>query len=301
MKKRILPIIIISAFIFSGCSSNKPTDEELARQEIMETNIAQSPEWSEGQKKMIEESRGLVVVNEVGEGDEKVVEYNSFSPGPEAVDYLSSLTKEELLELDDVSKLEILINGIIRDEYTVAAHTMYGKSEVERIKKEFKDGLLDMIDPQDEGEEEFAYVDIITMRSKMNDRNVARHHVDAIIENLNRVYIRLIPKSNFGSKVSLMGEVYPVVLTDQLNRLEDEGYQFTGIEITKNTSDEEREQLNEYYNSLFQEALEEANISEEETWTFNVGGFEKREDGTWIPSQANIFSQNIVRLVYGIK
>lgn len=301
MKTKVLALLAVSGMLLMGCSSDKPTEEEIIKQEIKETNEANAPEWTQSQKKMIEESRGEVVVNEIGEGEDKILEYNSHSPGSGAVDYLSSLTRDELLKLDDVAKLEILINGVIRDEYTVAAHTMYGKDEVESIKKQFKDGLLDVIQPEDEGADEYTYVDVITMRSAINDRDVARHHVDEIIDNLNRVYIKLIPKSNFGTKVSLNGEVYPIVLLNQLELLSIDAYQFTGIDASDRLSEDERKILNEYYNDSFVEALVESNISSEDTWSYSVGGFTKREDDTWIPAQYNIFARNIVRLVYGIQ
>lgn len=300
MKRKIITLFALSSLMLTGCSSDKPTEEEVYRQEVMETNMANVPEWTDSQKGMIVESRGEVVINEIGEGEDVKKEYNSFSPGAEMVDYLASLTKEELLELDDVAKLEILINGVIRDEYTVAAHTLYGKEEVAEIKKGFRDGLLDMIEATDEGEDDFTYVDVITMRSMVKDRNVARHHVDEIIENLNRVYIKLIPSSNFGTKVSLRGEVFPIVLLNQLERLYEDAYQFTGITASQSNTKEEKDILNEYYNDSFVEALVESNISREDTFNYSVGGFTKRDDGTWIPAQYNIFARNIVRLAYGI-
>lgn len=288
----------------TGCSS-KPTEQEIAQQETYEANVSNAPEWTSQQKTFIEESRGVVIDEETNEEDEVVPILNSFSPGEEAVYKLASLTQEELLALDDLAKMEIFINGVIRDEYTVAAHTLYGESKVESFKKEFKDALMSDYDSRswDEDRKKIKNIDVLGYYSIIGDGDVMRHHIDDIIAHLNRVYIKLIPKSDFSDRVSLRGQVYPVGLNRQLEALQDDAYEFTGVDATQNSNfldDDDYKILNEYYREMLPGALRASNLSEEEEFVSDIGGFVKSEEGTWEPAIMEIFARNMVNLVFGV-
>lgn len=303
MKKLILLGVLSSTVLLTGCS--KPTEEELARQETYEENVKAAPEWTDEEEEMINESRGVVIDEEKNEDDEVVEVINSFSPGEDAVHNLASLTKEELLKLDDLSLMEIFINGVIRDEYKVAAYTLYG-DEMHDLKEEFKKSLLAEM-PKDKNDDEdappYTYADKVGLESAIQDDSVVRNHVDELTKQLNRVYVKIVPKSNFGSKVTLKGEVYPIELGKQLERIENDTFEYTGVNPSKNRSlmnEKDLKILHDYYDEIFVNAMTETEISVENSSEAEIGGFVKREDGTWVPAQMSIFALNVVKLVYGI-
>lgn len=299
-------MLVTTTLLLTACSSSELSEEELVRQQTYETNVSNSPEWTAEQKAFIEESRGIVIDEETNEEDEIVPILNSFSPGEDSVDTLASLTKEELLELDDISKMEIFINGVIRDEYIVAAHTLYGADKVQAFKNEFKDALLEEYDHYDfrEEDEKIKNIDVLGYYGRINDGNVVRNHADAVIAHLNRVYIKLIPKGNYGSNVSLEGQVYPIELNKQLDSLRSDAIEFTGIDAERNRhrlGEGEIERLNEYYIEMFNGALSASTLSIENENYGDIGGFSESEEGTWEPAQMSIFSRNIISLVYGVE
>lgn len=306
MKKAMMATMLSTALLLAACGG--PSEEELARQEIYETNVSKVPEWTEEQKDMINESRGIVIGEEENEEEEVVQIRNSYSPGEGVVETLSSMTKEELLELDSTAHMEIFINGVIRDEYVVAANTLYGPERIQQYKEAFKKGLLEehpLAGDTDESQypKGTTYVDLIGEFTEIKDHDVARHHVDTIVGQLNRIFVKIIPLSNFGNRVVVKGQVYPVELTNQLRQVNEAAFEFTGITPERNRhrmTDEEVKTLNEFYVSTFGNALIQAPISETRTVESEIGGFIIQEDGTWEPAQMEIFAWNLIRLIYGI-
>lgn len=305
MRRLLTLTILSSSLLLVGCGG--PTDEELARQEIFETNVANAPEWTDEIESMIHESRGVVIAEEEGEDEKEIIEVrNSFSPGDEVVKGLSSYTREELLQLDSTSHMEIFINGVIRDEYSVAAHTLYGAEEVQAFKESFREALLKEYPPQQNGAEipdGTRYIDLIGLKTAIQDHDVARHHVDVIINQLNRIFVKIVPLSDFGDKVVVEGVVYPIELRQQLQEVEDATFEFTGIKPEKyrnRMTDDQIMTLNEYHIETFGNALLQSPISETRQVQSEIGGFTQREDGTWVPAKMELFSWNLVSLIYGI-
>lgn len=302
MKYTTLMMALTGVVLLTGCDKG-PSDEEVMRQEVYETNVQNAPELSDEAQVMIQESRGVVIREETDENEQVREVRNSFSPGAETVEYLSSLTKEELLEMDAAVHLEIFINGVIRDEYTVAAHTLYGAERIQSYKEAFREGLLSNV-PVEEGEEPMTYVDRIGQNTEIRDTNVARHHVDVIINQLNRIFVQVNQQSDFGSRVTVSGQVYPVRLREKLSEVNDAAFEFIGVHgerYRSRMSEEELDALNSYYRDTFNEALLQSPISEEDFWSAEIGGFQKLEDGTWEPAQMPQFAWNLIRLVYGIR
>lgn len=298
-------LVLSACMALVGCSK-EPDAETLARQEVRAVNIENAPKLTKEQQHMITESRGIIVSEEKNEEEEVIVTRNSFSPGEETVDILASMTREELLGLDAISHMEIFINGVIRDEYTVAAHTLYGEDTVKQFKREFKEGLLTKYPSleEDERDPNMTYVDLIGVNTDLNDENVARDHTDVIISQLNRIFVKIIPQSDFGNRMTVQGTVYPVLLRNQLTEVVQASYGFTGIDGTTHDykrTDAQRATLNTYYKETFPNALLKAPISEESSLTTNLGGFQQRDDGTWAPAKMPLFSWNLIGLIYGIQ
>lgn len=303
MKKLLLMTLLSSTLILSACGDEGPSEDEIARQTIYDTNVSNTPELTEEEQIMITESRGVVIGQETGEGEEVIEVRNSFSPGESAVNQLAALTREELLELDATTHMEIFINGVIRDEYTVAAHTLYGAEEVDEFKQAFREGLLTEASYND-SDDQIKYIDRIGLRTDLKDNDVANHHVDTIINQLNRIFVRVQQDSNFGSRITVKGQVYPIELREKLQEVNDAAFEFVGVNsngVRSRLSEDEQEILNAYYVDTFADALLESPISEEGSFTSEIGGFERREDGTWAPAQMPLFSWNLIRLVYGIR
>lgn len=305
MRKILTITLLSSSLLFAACGG--PSEEELARQDVFETNVANAPAWTDEQKNMIIESRGVVIGEEENEEEEMVEIRNSYSPGENVVDTLAAMTREELLALDSTAHMEIFINGVIRDEYTVAAHTLYGADRIAQFKKKFSESLT-ITHPEagienSEIPEGATYVDMIGLKTDINDSDVARHHVDVITSQLNRIFVKILPHSNFGDRVLVKGQVYPIELKQQLLEVNEAAFEFTGITPEKyrnRMTDTELKKLNEYYNSTFANALIEAPISESKIVESEIGGFEQKEDGTWEPAQMEIFAWNLIKLIYGI-
>lgn len=309
MKRFLILTTIVSSLFLTACGSKEPTEEELARQAIYTENVESAPKLTDEQQAMIVESRGIVIEEEEGEDEEIIQVYNSFSPGDDVVFTLASMTKEELLELDPISHMEIFINGVIRDEYTVAAHTLYGEDKVNQFKKDFEKGLLvNLPDKTREGsdskyESGTKFVDLIGINTDIRDHQVARHHTDVIISQLNRIFVQIIPDSNFGDRITVSGQVYPIMLENQLAQVNNAAYEFVGVNGNRqrNMMDEKDiATLNKYYIDTFPNALIEAQLSQESPYVSEIGGFEQQEDGTWEPAQMHIFAWNLISLVYGI-
>ena len=300
--------MLSTGLLLTACGDKGPSDEELARQEIFNHNVSSAPEWTEEQERMIAESRGVVIGEEYDDNEEIIQIKNSYSPGDDTVVTLSAMTKEELLELDAVAHMEIFINGVIRDEYMVAAHTLYGSERVSQYKEAFKTSLMSV--HPDAGEDEDStypagtrYVDLLSLNTDLKDANVARHHIDTILKQVNRIFVKIIPISDFGNKFVVSGEVYPISLSGQLREVKEAAYGFTGVHARDYRSDnteKELEVLNSYYIETFSNALVKAPISEAEPVRKNLGGFTLLEDGTWEPAQMDIFSSSLIRLLYGI-
>lgn len=302
--KKILTLTLLSSvFLLAACGEEEVDEEAEYRAQVYQENVQNAPEINEDTEEMIIESRGQVIDEEEEEDEEGEVQLievrNSFSPGEETREYLSSLTREELLELDEMSHISIFINGVIRDEYTVAAHTLYGSEAVESYKEEFRNALITETGEEDET----TYVDRLSLRTQLDDGDVARHHVDTIIDQLNRVYINVVPGSDFGSRIVPRGQVYPILLNQQLQALNDAAFEFVGVEGVRNRnrlSEEEIQSLNQYYTDSFGEALVASEISLENANENELGGFIQNEEGVWEPAQMGLLGWNILRLVYNI-
>lgn len=283
----------------TGCAKEAP---EPTQQEIqLEQNVKNAPKPSKETLKLIDESRGKLEVDENGEVSEEGVIVGSYSPGKKMVTTLSSLSKKQLMSQEKLVQINIFVNGIIRDEYQVAANTLYGKEKVTKYKKEFKEMLLSK-----ERDDEFVdapetrIVDRIGLKSAMNDADVAHYYVNDIIQQMNRTYIQTGIENDFKEKVTITGSTFGVNLMNDLQLMVDSSAEFvklTGAYEAEYT-DEDISILNKYYNELFLDNLVKSSIDTENANSGVLGGFEKDEEGLWVPSDMGRLAGNILNLIY---
>lgn len=296
-------IIGMSAMVLltmaTGCAKEAP---EPTQQEIqLSQNMKDLPKLPKETLKLIDESRGELEVDENGEIPEEATIVGSYSPGKEMVTALSSMSKEQLMEQEKLVQINIFINGIIRDEFQVAANTLYGKEKVAQYKKEFKDMLLSKEkNAEFEDAPENRIIDRIGLQSAMNDTDVAHHYVDDIIQQMNRTYIQTGIENDFKEKVTITGSTYGVNLMSDLQLMVDSSTEFVKLigNYEAEYTDKDIATLNKYYNELFLDNLLKSTIDIENANSGVLGGFVKDEEGLWIPSDMSRLTGNILNLVY---
>lgn len=290
-KTGLLCVMVLGSLMLSACKEEEaePNPYEVQYQE----NLANAPERSEEVLAMIEMARGEKEVD--SQGQETGVTLLSLSPGIEREVELSVLNKEQLKELDKTEQIDIFLNGILRDEYHVAAHTLYGKDEVAKYKSALKEALLQEQEDPDYG----RIVDNIVTDSPMEDPDVARHFVDDVITHLNKAYIQPVVIEDFEDKVVIVGHTYPMLMKAILSSVTTNAPEFVELESTNEfqRTDKDREKLNAYYKDSFVNALRSADRSNAEA-NETIGGFTKNADGLWVPSDMTRLSSALIRLVY---
>lgn len=294
----VLAFLMASTLILTACGDKEPEKTEMEIQ--YEQNVAQSPERSKEVMDLIEMSRGTLVVDTFGEpvkgedGEPTGEVEGTFSEGIQKEFGLSVFAKEDLAKLEKTEQIDIYINGIIRDEFHIAANVLYGEEAVVAQKAAFKEALLS---PMEEGEGRI--VDVIGIESSMRDANVANHHVDDIIKHLNRFYILPEIGEDFDTRLVIKGTTYPVNLKNGLNSLATNAREFVKLESESDweLTDKDKETLNIYYREGFKSALESSTFGNH-AYTETLGGFELKEDGLWYPSDMNRFADSLIRLAY---
>lgn len=290
-KPTLLTLVLFSTLVLSGCKEEEP--EPNPYQVQYEANVKLTPDRSSEVLEMIQESRGTMEMD--ANGNETGVILGSLSIGADREVEWSVLSKEGLTELDKINQIDIYLNGILRDEYTVPAHVLFGKEKVAEHKAAFKDALLTLEEDETKG----RIVDSIVMDSTMRDPDVAHHFVDDVITHLNRVYVRPAIQEDFENRVVIRGDTFPLLLKNTLNSVEANALEFVSLKSTNrhNRSDDDAEKLNAHYRDSFVTALEKSalkNSASNET----LGGFEQDSDGHWVPSDIHRLSKALLRLAY---
>lgn len=295
-------LLFASGVLLAGCGEK--VDPEVARrQEIYEQNTAAVADISEENIALIEQSYGrLPTPDEVDpnlpEGTQPAP-IGTLNPGEEMVTTLSSYTREELLAVTPQIQINVFLNGVLRDEYRVAAHTLYGKENVAQFKQAFKDALLkDM--PVAEDEKPYKVADTMGLNTELEDGDVARHHVDEIVKQLNRVYLMVEVNDNFGDKVTVNASSYGIDFRTQAANMRAQAHNFVSIPEGRyafEMTDAERAELNSYYKDTFGDALANASMREEPK-TVTLAGFEKNADGNWVPSQMERLAEYLLQAAY---
>lgn len=294
-------VLLSSVFILSACGEEKVDPALAERQSIYDQNVAAAPVVSEEVQALIDQSYGRLPTPE--EVDPNLPEgetpkpIGTLNPGENMVATLSAYTREELLATSPAIQINIYLNGIIRDEYRVAAQTLYGAENVAKHKEAFKQGLLSDLPDSLEGHK---VVDVMGTKTKLEDGEVARHHVDEVIRQLNRVYLSVEVNDNFGDKVTVNASTYGINFQTQAANVRKQAHNFITVPETfyaYKLEEQQRTELNGYYRDTFADALVNADLQEAPK-TVTLAGFEKNEEGNWVPSQMERLAQYLVEAVY---
>lgn len=305
MKYTYKKVVLMSAFALigltlSGCGKKEvePTPEEIQ----YEQNVSFAPEQSTEVKQLIEESRGTLLLDDEGnplldeEGNPTGEVGGSLSPGFEKEVQYSTLTQEQLMKLDKEEQIDIFVNGVLRDEYAVAANVLYGKDEVKQLKAEILEAFLSPATK--EVEKDGMVADLLSKKSMMNDADVGRHFAEEMIQQLNRVYIETSLSKDFTEKVIVQGSVYPLEAKAEMNALAKYAHEFVEFESAEAyRTDEQKAALNKYYRDSYLDALKGAKTNSS-AQTLELSGFEKDANGTWVPSDMNRFTLSLIELVF---
>lgn len=295
----LLTVLFSSALILTACGDKEP--EKTPAQIQFEQNVASSPSRSEEIMALITQSRGTPVVDTLGnpvvdkEGNPTGQMEGTLSKGMEREVTLSAMTKEQLLELEITDHIDIYLNGVLRDEFHVAANVLYGEDVVNAQKQAFKEALLSPSGDERGG----SIADLIALKSTMRDPNVAKQHVDTVIQHLNRFYIQPTIAEDFGKRIVITGETYPIQLINGLNSIAGNATEFVELESDSDykRTENDMKNLNKYYGESFVSALESAEIFTS-PYKETLGGFEQKEDGLWYPSDMNRLAQTLITLAY---
>lgn len=288
-----------STLLLVGCGEKEPEKSPVQIQ--LEQNVANAPSRSEKVTELITLSRGTPVVDTLGN---PVVDENgeptgqmegTLSKGMDREVQLSAMTKEQLMDLEVSDHIDIYLNGVLRDEFHVAANILYGEDVVAAQKKAFKEAMLSPSEDERGGK----IIDQIALKSAMRDPNVANQHVDTIIEHLNRFYFEPAIKEDFGERIVVTGKTYPVQLMAGLNSIAGNASEFVKLESSSDyqRTENDLKNLNKYYTESFVSALESAEIFSY-PYDETLGGFERKEDGLWYPSDMKRLAETLLTLAY---
>lgn len=290
-KRSLLSVVLISAALLGGCGEDEPEINPLQVQ--YEENVAKAPDRSEPVMEMITESRGQPELDP--NGNETGVIIGSYSKGADREIELSVMSRDQLKELDKLSQIDIYLNGILRDEFHVAAHVLYGSEQVEKQQNAFKEALL----TPEEGEGRGRIVDNIVMETMMEDPDVAHHFVDDVITHLNRLYINPVIAEDFEDKVVISGDTYPLTIIETFNALEHNAPEFIELDSLSryDRTESDINKLNAHYKESFVTALEKS-VTKNSGSSDILGGFIENEEGLWVPSDMNRLAKSLIYLAY---
>lgn len=294
VKLGVMATLLSSSLILVGCGG-EPEPNEFEIQ--LEKNIAAVPARSKEAAQMVEASRGEQVLDE--EGNPVGEAEGSLNPGMNREIELSILTTEQLKELSPLEQVDIYLNGVLRDEYYVAANLLYGEEFVKLEKERFKTALMTPLETEYEEEVAGRVVDRIVLNSGMNDPDVAHHYVDDVITHLNRTYIRANIKEDFQTRMVIDGATYPLRVRSNLNSIKNNETEFVTLETDSDFDRTEKDLkvLNDYYKDSFLSALDTAEYSTSES-SQTLGGFEQNEDGVWVASDMLRLADALLALTY---
>lgn len=289
--------------LMTACGGEEKTPEQLEREAILTENLERAPKIDKEVKALITESYGTPVElteEDIAEyeaaGEELPVPENSLSPGEDMAMSLASYSKEELMKQKPAVQINIFVNGVIRDEYSAAATTLYGAENVQNFKKQFKKALL----ANTGEEEETTYVDRLGTDTAIQDGEVAKHYVDDVIKYMNRTYVDVTIGKDFGDRVTVDGSTFGIQLDAKMDEIDDATNKFLNVpdyDKRYGLSEEQLKQLNDYHKETFPGSLATAMISDADA-TNEIGGFEINEEGLWVPSNMESFAYEFMYLVY---
>jgi len=288
-KLLILSALMTTAFLITGCGGEEePNELELQYQK----NVSEAPERTEDVLNMIEESRGTEVTDVEGKGTGEFL--GSSTKGQKEEVRLAVLNKEQLQSLDKMEQIGIYLNGILRDEYHVAANTLYGKEYVSAEKERIKEALL-----SEDSDGYGTLVDIIGERTELGYSHVAKEHVDEVIKHFNRVYLNPVIDEDFNNRVVVGAITYPLTLPESLASVKEKANEFVDVPTTKmnELSDEDFNELGNYYKESLVSALEISGYRDESYYR-TLGGFEIDEDGLWKPVNLNKLLERVIQITY---
>ena len=289
--------------LLSACGTEKEV-APTAQEQQYAANVKNTPKISTDVSALIKESIGepteeqwaqaKATAAETGEEVKYPQPLGTFNPGEAYASYYGSMTQKELLAQDKLVQINIFINGVVRDEYAVAANTLYGPETVKTFKAQLREAML--VQTGETGET--TYVDRIGTNSPLNNGEVVNAYVDDVITYFNKSYIQTELNSNFGDKLTVTGKAYGLDMYLKMNELYNQSSNFVVIKSVYTPTEEEKAALTQFYKDSFLSMLEQVDY-EAVPRTGDLGGFEKTESGTWIPVSMEKLAAALLLLVYG--
>lgn len=294
--RKVLPFLLATSLLLVACGG-EPDKNEFELQ--LEENIAAVPERDPVAYQLVDDSRGELLLDEFGEpkvdseGNPTNQRVGTLSKGIDRELQLSILTAEQLKELPTIDQVDIYLNGILRDEFYVAANLLYGEDGVKEQKEAFKKALMSPLKS-----EEGRIVDRIAIRSSMKNPNVAHHFVDDIILHLNRVYIEPAIIEDFGNRIVVSGETMPLSLLSGLSSIHSNAHEFVSLESKEyQRTEEDLKKLTDYYVESFVSALEDSKHLPNQ-YKETLGGFKEADNGLWYPADMERLASTVIELAY---
>lgn len=305
--KKILSIVLLCSMLLTGC---KKEPEGPSKEEIQyEKNIKNAPKLSEEVASTIERSYGTALTKEQEEEikattptgvEPHLAPENTLNPGKEVAIALGSMTREELLNLDREAQLTIFVNGIIRDEYSIAAHTLYGPEKIKEYKAAFKKSLMREIETDTYEKTTEIEVDTLLKNLGLSKNKVFSRNIDIIIASLNAVYVLPKIESDFKDMVTVKGHAKGLQLGESLRSMKEEAINFVSFSEGESyeQTDEQIKALNVVYDAAIEEVIKNTKLSTYEK-SAPLGGFIKEGD-VWIPAEWDKFSSGYVKFAFEI-
>ena len=306
----ILSLLAVTALMTTGCEKKEtgPSPQEIQ----YEKNVAITPEITKKTGELIEKSYGTPLTeeeidqikSETPDGEEPDLHPNdSVSPGKEMAVSLSILPKKELQKLDKETKLSIFINGIIRDEYRVAANVLYGPDKVKAYKDQFKKALLKEVVVDEYTKEKSTVIDSHLEIVGVKSKSFFSKNIDLLINHLNSVYVKPVIQTDLETKLTVDGLTKKLKFSDAVSGLNQDAENFVSFDLSNSFGDlnkENQEEMDGFYKSSFDITLKNAPLDASSESTGVLGGFTQGEDGNWEPVDFDKFGINYVVLAFGL-
>lgn len=308
--KLIIGLLVgVALFGVTGCKKEKkgatPQEIQYAK------NIKNVPKISKQTQKYIDKSYGTPLTKEekanikANTAEGQKADYsplNSKSPGKNVPVQFATLSKKQLMKLSTEVQLTIFINGVIRDEYRVAANTLYGPEKVLAMKAKFKEALMKEAPKEEYNVQYSTMVDKLLGKLPLSSNKLFSSKIDEFISSLNMVYIQPTIGTDLGKKATINGNSKILKFVDTMAKMHADAENFVPFDLrTQYTalSDEEKQQIEEFYEQTYSVAVTDGKLATSDT-TKVLGGFAVTEEGVWEPVDWNKFAFNYITVAFGI-
>ena len=276
-------VVVGVIFLMLHLNSNIRKNQDNGDAKI-QTRIEEAGPWTSSEKKNIEYSWG----HPDGNSEIPVV-----SQGKEEFLKTVSLSRQQLLKMSPSDQISILVNGAIRDEYKVAAQTLYGKDLVEDMKRGFEAKLL-LSTGQNK---ETNYANRLTGLSELKDFNVVdKGIIDDLLPRIDRYYVSVSITTNLTEKVIAQGKVTGLATNEMFTNLQNSAKEFLKItDVDSEIASDKKNQVTKFYHDNIIVAIEAA--PENEEFQATLGGF-YQDQGVWLPNDMEQFSWYLYNLFF---